>query len=167
MLFVILGAVLILSGCARSGQRRLPRDITNAAPTRGWAATEDDEPNASLQGERASEVLSYAAEQIGKPYCWGGEGPRCFDCSGLAQMAWSRAGVRIPRTTHDMAKSLREIPIDDVQAGDLLWWPGHVAIYEGRGWMIDALNAREGVVRRRAFSEPRDSPVRAFRPDWG
>ena len=30
-------------------------------------------------------VLAYARSQIGKPYCWGGEGPSCYDCSGLVE----------------------------------------------------------------------------------
>jgi cell wall-associated NlpC family hydrolase len=46
-----------------------------------------------------------------------------------------------------------------VRAGDILWWPGHVGIYAGNGWMIDALDSRHGVVVR-----PAVDPYRAFRP---
>ncbi|WP_394842896.1 C40 family peptidase [Pendulispora brunnea] len=156
MLHLVLVLVLVgvfTGGCARSVHRRLPRDARNidTAPSRGPEAR-------SMQ---VGQVLSFAESQIGKPYCWGGEGPRCFDCSGLAQMAYSRAGLRIPRTSHDMAERLPEIPMEEAQAGDILWWPGHVAIYEGEGWVIDAFNSREGVVRRYGFTDP---PHRAFRP---
>ena len=139
-------------GCASSGTRTraLPRE---ALVARAWAGREP--PTTA----RALEVVAFVSAQIGKPYCWGGNGPRCFDCSGLAHAAWSRAGMRIPRTSEDIALSLPEIPSDDVRAGDILWWPGHVGIYAGYGWVIDALDTRHGVVRR-----PASDPYRAFRP---
>jgi len=58
-----------------------------------------------------------------------------------------------------MAVSLPEVRLDDVRSGDILWWPGHVGIYAGNGWIIDALDARHGVVVR-----PAADPYRAFRP---
>src|SRR5439155_25923835 len=109
---------------------------------------------------RALEVVAFATAQIGKTYCWGGTGPRCFDCSGLAQTAWTRVGIRVPRTAQEIAEALPEVPVDEVRAGDILWWPGHVGIYAGYGWMVDALDSRHGVVRR-----PAADPYRAFRPE--
>src|SRR4029453_9526198 len=41
----------------------------------------------------AAAVVAYARAQVGKPYCYGGSGPGCFDCSGLTMMAWRQAGV--------------------------------------------------------------------------
>ncbi len=75
------------------------------------------------------------------------------------QRAWGSVGVRLPRTTGAMASELAEVELDQVRAGDILWWPGHVGIYVGEGWMIDALDTRHGVVRR-----PVRDPRRAFRP---
>jgi cell wall-associated NlpC family hydrolase len=111
---------------------------------------------------RASAVVSFAAAQIGKRYCWGGTGPSCFDCSGLAQSAWAWAGVHVPRTSRLIVETLPEVGLEEVRAGDILWWPGHVGIYAGNGWMIDALDSRHGVVVRLA-----SDPLRAFRPiEW-
>jgi cell wall-associated NlpC family hydrolase len=110
--------------------------------------------------QRAQAVVAFAAQQIGKPYCWGGRGPVCFDCSGLAQSAWRAAGARLPRTSWDIAQSLPEVPLAEAREGDILWWPGHVGIYAGSGWVIDALDRRHGVVLR-----PAKDPYRAFRPD--
>ncbi len=93
------------------------------------------------------------------PYCWGGTGPSCFDCSGLVQQAWRSVGVWVPRTTGDIARELPEVSLEDVRAGDILWWPGHVGIYAGSGWVVDALDHTHGVVRRPAMT-----PYRAFRP---
>jgi peptidoglycan DL-endopeptidase CwlO len=58
-----------------------------------------------------------------------------------------------------MATELPEVPVDDLRLGDILWWPGHVGLYAGRGWLVDALDRRHGVVRR-----PVTEPARAFRP---
>ncbi|HKQ70348.1 MAG TPA: NlpC/P60 family protein [Polyangiaceae bacterium] len=144
-------AVLLLAGLwGCSSRRQIPK---NALVLRAHVAPEPSAP------EAARAAVAFAAAQIGKPYCWGGGGPGCFDCSGLAQAAWSYAGVRLPRTSHDIADSLDEVPVVDVRAGDILWWPGHVGIYAGSGWVIDALDSQHGVVVR-----PAVDPYRAFRP---
>jgi cell wall-associated NlpC family hydrolase len=108
--------------------------------------------------EYARAAVAFAAAQVGKPYCWGGNGPHCFDCSGLAHAAWAYAGQTVPRTSAEIASQLREVPLEDVRAGDILWWPGHVAIYAGSGWAIEALDHRHGVVHRPAYD-----PRRAYR----
>jgi cell wall-associated NlpC family hydrolase len=149
-LFFFVALALLASACAPRAERALPRDVLVA---RAWAGAE---PPTTY---RALAAVAFATSQIGKPYCWGGTGPRCFDCSGLAQTAWTRAGVRLPRTSEQIAESLREVPAADVRAGDILWWPGHVGLYVGNGWMVDALDSRHGVVRR-----PASDPYRAFRP---
>jgi cell wall-associated NlpC family hydrolase len=77
----------------------------------------------------------------------------------LAQRAWRSVGVRIPRTADRIAAELVDVPFAEVRAGDVLWWPGHVGIYAGNGWMIDALDSTHGVVRR-----PAADPRRALRP---
>jgi cell wall-associated NlpC family hydrolase len=108
---------------------------------------------------KARAVVGFASAQVGRRYCWGGTGPTCFDCSGLVQRAWGSVGVQLPRTSGGIASELPVVPFDEVRAGDILWWPGHVGIYVGNGWMVDAPDARHGVVRR-----PAASPHRAFRP---
>ncbi len=65
----------------------------------------------------------------------------------------------MPRTADAIAAGLDEVSLDSVRAGDILWWPGHVGLYAGSGWVIEALDTRHGVVRRPAMT-----PYRAFRP---
>ena len=141
---------LLAMGCGSQASRNLP---TSALVVR---ANVGGEP---WPTERGRAVVEFAAAQIGKPYCWGGTGPGCFDCSGLAETAWSYVGVRVPRTSHDIANALPEVALADVRMGDILWWPGHVGLYAGNGWVIDALDTRHGVVVR-----PASDPYRAFRP---
>jgi len=148
--FALVGLSLALASCANVGSDTLPPEGLIA---RAWAHAE---PPAS---PRALAAVAFASAQVGKPYCWGGTGPRCFDCSGLAQTAWRSVGVRVPRTADAIADALPAVSLDDVRAGDILWWPGHVGIYAGNGWVVEALDARHGVVVRPAWS-----PARAFRP---
>jgi cell wall-associated NlpC family hydrolase len=119
------------------------------------------DPPTSAEGAPYSAVaaIDFAGAQVGKRYCWGGTGPTCFDCSGLVQRAWAAAGVRVPRTADAIASALPEVALEDVRVGDILWWPGHVGLYAGNGWVVEALDHRHGVVRR-----PATRPHRAFRP---
>ncbi|MFB7273128.1 NlpC/P60 family protein [Streptomyces sp. NPDC056244] len=87
------------------------------------------------------EAVRYAVGQIGKPYEWGAEGPDTFDCSGLTQQAWARAGVPIPRTSQEQWDQLPEIELHELRPGDLvIYFPEatHVAIYLGDGMVIQA-----------------------------
>ncbi len=141
-----LGVALVLSGCGASGYPA----STLRSPDRA-----ESPPDPQAAG-----VIAFVRAQVGKRYCWGGDGPGCFDCSGLAHAAWSRAGIRVPRTSDDISKDLPEVPPEEVRAGDILWWPGHVAVYVGGGRMVDARNARRGVVEG-----PVRDDFRAFRPE--
>jgi cell wall-associated NlpC family hydrolase len=91
----------------------------------------------STQAERA---VAFAFAQLGKPYRWGATGPGSFDCSGLAQAAWAAAGVSIPRDTYEQWAALPHIAASALQPGDLLYYDGvgHVAMYVGDGYIIDA-----------------------------
>jgi len=140
---------LVVAGCSAS-----PSSVAPAA-----FATSIRGPEAPPT-RSARHALDFAAAQVGKRYCWGGVGPECFDCSGLVQQSWRSVGVRLPRTANAIASAAPEVPLEDVRMGDVLWWPGHVGLYAGHGWVIDAYDRRHGVVRRR----PVVSPRRAFRP---
>jgi cell wall-associated NlpC family hydrolase len=89
---------------------------------------------------QADQAVAFAYSQIGKPYEWGATGPGAYDCSGLVQAAWASAGVSIPRTTVEQWAGLPQIPMSDLEPGDLILYNGesHVAIYVGGGYIIDA-----------------------------
>ncbi len=110
----------------------------------------------------AGKVISYAEQQLGKPYVWGATGPDAFDCSGLAMMAYRAAGIAIPRTSQQQWAAEPHIPQGRQQPGDLVFFagsdgtmtaPGHVGILTSRETMIDAPQAGETV-----REEPVNSP---------
>jgi len=90
----------------------------------------------------AEKAVEFAYNQLGCPYVYGGTGP-CnlgYDCSGLAQASWAFAGVAIPRDSYEQWAELPHIALSAIEPGDLLIYngEGHVAIYVGGGYIIDA-----------------------------
>lgn len=105
------------------------------APIYGaWPAA----PGAGTAGSGAAAAVAYAQARMGLPYCWGGNGPACYDCSGLTHAAWAAAGKSIPRTSEAQVEGLPVVAMGQIQPGDILWRPGHVGIYAGNGWAIAA-----------------------------
>jgi cell wall-associated NlpC family hydrolase len=116
--------------------------------------------------EIVSKAVSYAEQQMGKPYLFGGTGPDAFDCSGLVMMAYRAAGVNIARTSQEQWKTLPKVPADKVVAGDLVFFagsdgtptaPGHVGLVIGKNKMIEAY-ANGFPVRISTFGTPQSPP---------
>lgn len=98
-------------------------------------------PSASPAQERATQV---ALDMVGKPYRYGGNSPTGFDCSGLVQYSFSRAGVRLARSTQQLRSTSKKISTSDLRRGDLLFFDqegkdsSHVAIYIGSDRFVHA-----------------------------
>lgn len=92
-------------------------------------------------GDAAAEALSAALSKQGSPYKWGAEGPDTFDCSGLVQWAYQQAGVDLPRSSSQQARTGTQVSRSQLQQGDLiaLYSPvSHVGIYAGDGRYVHA-----------------------------
>ena len=118
-----------------------------------WAARYAAPTQVTASGAAAT-ALAFAEAQVGKPYCWGGQGPGCFDCSGLVFAAYGAAGIHLARTTYQWQQDGPQIPLADIEPGDLLFSagsdgtpanPGHVVMYLGGGQVIQAPQTGENV----------------------
>jgi cell wall-associated NlpC family hydrolase len=97
---------------------------------------------------RTGKTIADALDQLGKVYVWGAAGPTTFDCSGLTQWVWAKAGVKLPHNAQMQFDALPRVPLDRMLPGDLVffWDPdgkggryiGHVGIYLGKSQMVDA-----------------------------
>ena len=99
-------------------------------------------------------VVAAAMARLGTPYSWGGgdfrgatygidHGAKTlgFDCSGLTGYAWYQGtGGSVAMDTFTGSQEAATVPVskEHIQAGDLLFFPGHVGLYDGRGGMIHA-----------------------------
>jgi peptidoglycan DL-endopeptidase CwlO len=96
----------------------------------------------------AAAVVAYVRAQVGKPYCYGGSGPGCFDCSGLTMMAWRQAGVSLPHSSASQYNVGRRISAGELQPGDLIFYYSpisHVSVYIGGGQRISATHTGDYV----------------------
>ena len=85
----------------------------------------------------ANTIVAAAYSQLGVPYVWGGSTPgRGLDCSGLTQYCYRQAGIAISHYTESQYSELTHIPLSQAQPGDILYKPGHVAIYIGENKYI-------------------------------
>jgi cell wall-associated NlpC family hydrolase len=103
----------------------------------------------------ARKALDYAYAQLGKPYIYGGTGPKGYDCSGLTMMAWRAAGVSIPRVVPDQYNATRHVAKANLQPGDLVYFlnMGHEGMYVGSGRFIHAPKTGD-VVKLDSMSNP-------------
>jgi cell wall-associated NlpC family hydrolase len=105
-------------------------------------------PPPSSGGGGATAVVNYAMAQVGKPYCYGGAGPGCFDCSGLTMRAWAQAGVSLPHSSAAQYGVGRHVSASELQPGDLIFYYSpisHVSIYIGNGQRVSATHTGDYV----------------------
>ncbi len=73
-----------------------------------------------------------ALSQLGVSYRYASSSPgQAFDCSGLVKWAWSQAGVQLPSSSSSIIRSAENTPTDQLEPGDVMWYPGHVMLSLG------------------------------------
>jgi peptidoglycan DL-endopeptidase CwlO len=88
---------------------------------------------------RAGIAVRAALSRLGSPYVWGATGPDRFDCSGLTQWSYARAGIHLDRTTYQQIYDGIPIPRSQVRPGDLVFpSAGHVQLAIGNNLVVEA-----------------------------
>jgi cell wall-associated NlpC family hydrolase len=88
--------------------------------------------------QRRASIVSIAMRYLGVPYVWGGTTPAGFDCSGFTSYVFAQVGIDLPRTSSAQRYAGTAVSWAEAQPGDLIWSPGHIAIYAGDGMQIEA-----------------------------
>ena len=126
-----------------------PKPVTKAATRRAAAASRSAAraavvavaPSAGQsipQSVAGNAVLEIAARYVGVPYRSGGKTPQGFDCSGFTSYVFAQLGVSLSSTSGGQRSAGTVVSRADARPGDLIWTPGHVAIYAGGNTEIDS-----------------------------
>lgn len=131
---------------SRTAERTSPATATPAATATTAAARVEAAPaveaaapaTAAPASAAGSSIIDIASRYVGVPYVSGGSTPNGFDCSGFTSYVFAQAGISLPRTSGEQRNAGTVISRDQAQPGDLIFSPGHIAIYAGGNTQIDA-----------------------------
>lgn len=115
-----------------------------------YAAGGGKNPGAST-GVSGSSVVSYAMQFVGNPYVWGGNSlTNGVDCSGFVHEVYAHFGISTPRYSKAFKSVGQAVSFDNIQPGDVVVYPGHVAIYAGGGVIVEAQSTKAGITANRS-----------------
>ena len=115
-----------------------------------YAAGGGKNPGAST-GVSGSTVVSYAMQFVGHPYVWGGNSlTNGVDCSGFVHEVYAHFGISTPRYSQAFKSVGQAVSFDNIQPGDVVVYPGHVAIYAGGGVIVEAQSTKAGITANRS-----------------
>lgn len=133
------------TAASRTAERTAPATATaettstRAAATQAAPVAQVSAPVSAAPASAAgSSIIDIASRYVGVPYVSGGSTPNGFDCSGFTAYVFAQAGISLPRTSGAQGSVGTVISRDQAQPGDLIYSPGHIAIYAGGNTQIDA-----------------------------
>ncbi len=111
-------------------------------------------------------IVTAARSYIGVPYVYGGTNRNGIDCSGLTQAAHRAVGISIPRTSRAQLNRGKVINgLENALPGDVICYPGHVAIYIGNYRVIHAPQPGDHVKEASVYMGP-SQPISGIRRYW-
>lgn len=127
------------------------KSSNNISKSKNSSSSSKTSSSTSNNTSLRQKIVNYALKFKGNPYVWGGTSlTRGTDCSGFTQSVYRDFGVKIPRNSRSQAQGGREVSLNNLQLGDLIFYRkngvvNHVAIYIGNGNVISAKSRKAGI----------------------
>ena len=104
-------------------------------------------------GVSGEAVVSFALQYVGYPYKYGGYSlTNGCDCSGFVKLVFANFGITTPRQSQEFKRVGQAVSFENMRAGDIVVYPGHVAIYIGNGKIVEAQSSRAGITCNRSVT---------------
>ena len=104
----------------------------------------EPEPAAVVSSTSGQAILNLALSYIGVPYVWGQRTPAGWDCLGFVSWVYTQSGIPLTNSYASVLSAGRQVAYSQARPGDILYWPGHVAISLGNGQNVGAWNESWG-----------------------
>jgi len=119
----------------------------------GGDLTDSSKDPAFTTNVSGSELVNFALQYVGGPYKWGGNSlTNGCDCSGFVNLVYKHFGISVPRYSQAFKSVGQAVSFDNIKAGDIVVYPGHVAIYIGNGCIVEAQSSRAGITCNRSVT---------------
>lgn len=119
---------------------------TSVSQPTGTATVDKAAIMAANGSAKGKEIAIYACGFVGNPYVAGGTSlTNGADCSGFTQSVYKAFGYSLPRNSTSQRSVGREVSYAEAEPGDIICYPGHVALYIGNGKIVHASSAKTGI----------------------
>lgn len=125
----------------------------NTPSTTGGYLTDPSYDPAFSTGISGQQVVNFALQYVGYPYKYGGNSlTNGSDCSGFVNLVFKNFGITVPRQSYAFKSVGQPVAFANLKAGDIVVYPGHVAIYIGNGKIVEAQSTRAGITCTRSVT---------------
>lgn len=135
---------------ARAAAREAAKVKENS--TAGGVTNSDPTPVTGVSG---SSVVGFANQFVGGPYKWGGNSlTGGVDCSGFVVQVYKNFGINLSgaRSSAALRGVGQAVSYDNMRAGDIVCYAGHVGIYTGAGTIVEAQSTNAGITNNRSVN---------------
>lgn len=144
----------------RAAQAKLARASRSKSSKSSGGSSAGSQSYSAPSGGGGAAVAAYASQFVGNPYVYGGSSlTNGTDCSGFVMSVYGAFGVSLPHSSSADRSVGTGVSVNDIQAGDIVCYSGHVGIYVGNGSIISAASPSQGI----KYSSVNYHPILAVR----